>query len=394
MPSKPFEHPHNRRTFLQSGCVALGLSWGGASPPRRAFAQGPKDPSAEFFRAEGPLPVFKLDVDAEGVASLLKEPRNYVKANLLVGTQRYEQVGLHLKGNPTGSFRPWTDKPAITFNMDKFVKRQTYLGMDKFHLNNSVEDPSFVNERLLEMLFTRVSVPATRAVPVRVELNGRDVGVYVLKEGFDKQFVHRHFANTEGTLFDGGQFKDVSDALQVIQGPESGRECLKALALAAGTVDHKKRLAAFEETLDVTKFISYWCVDVLAAGYDGYPVAKNNFRLFIDGKTKKATFLGHGKDEMFQQPELPLTGPWQGLVARCLYETETGRKRYEAELKRIFKDHFPKDLILKEYDRQVDRISQSLGQASDRGKSYLKDAADHRKKILARFEYLQRKLAA
>jgi hypothetical protein len=36
-----------------------------------------------------------------------------------------------------------------------------------------------------------------------VMLNGRDVGLYVLVEGFDKTILGRHFSNPNGNLCDG-----------------------------------------------------------------------------------------------------------------------------------------------------------------------------------------------
>ena len=49
---------------------------------------------------------------------------------------------------------------------------------------------------------------------VRVELNDRKLGLYVLKEGFDSQFLGRYFKDTKGNLYDGGFLTDVNTPLR------------------------------------------------------------------------------------------------------------------------------------------------------------------------------------
>ena len=67
------------------------------------------------------------------------------------GGKTYENVGIHLKG-AAGSFRGIDDRPALTLNFDKFQKGQDYHDLDKIHLNNSVQDPSYLNELICSEL--------------------------------------------------------------------------------------------------------------------------------------------------------------------------------------------------------------------------------------------------
>ena len=88
-----------------------------------------------------------------------------------------------------GSFRPVNDRPALTLNFDKYREKQKFHGLDKLHLNNSVQDGGYLNEHLASVIFNAGGVPAPRISHARVWLNGRDLGFYVLKEGFDSQFL-------------------------------------------------------------------------------------------------------------------------------------------------------------------------------------------------------------
>jgi hypothetical protein len=86
----------------------------------------------------------------------------------------WKDVGVHLKGN-YGTFQGVDGKPSLTLNFDKFVRNQKFHGLDKFHLNNSVSDPSYMTELLCRELFLTAGVPTARVTHARLEINGRDV---------------------------------------------------------------------------------------------------------------------------------------------------------------------------------------------------------------------------
>src|SRR5204863_6314993 len=72
-------------------------------------------------------------------------------------------------------------------------------------------------------------VPAARAAHARVELNGRDAGLYVLVEGYNKRFLKRHFGDARGNLYDSEFMHDVTEPLK------------RAGALKRGSVKALKR---------------------------------------------------------------------------------------------------------------------------------------------------------
>ena len=128
------------------------------------------------------------------------------------GALELPKVGLHIKGR-VGSFRPIDDKPALTLSFDKFTPGQRFYGLRKVYLNNSVEDPTYLNEALGSELFRAAGVPAPRVGLAKVELNGRPLGLYVLKEGFAEEFLALYFRDPKGNLYDNDTGHDVDERL-------------------------------------------------------------------------------------------------------------------------------------------------------------------------------------
>src|SRR5687767_3002975 len=57
-------------------------------------------------------------------------PKPEVKATVSDGTRTYKDVAVNLKG-AAGSFRPIDDRPGLTLKFDKYVKGQTFHGLEK-----------------------------------------------------------------------------------------------------------------------------------------------------------------------------------------------------------------------------------------------------------------------
>lgn len=290
------------------------------------------DASDRFF-ADGKIRHIRIQIATTNVHALLRNPRAYVSATVYEGNKVYENVGVHLKG-AAGSFRGMDDpKPAFTLNFDKYKDGQKFHGLDKLHLNNSVQDGSFLTEAICSRLFLEAGVPTPRATHARVEFNGRDLGLYVLKEGFDRTFLRRHFANPNGNLYDGGFLQDVTDGLRKESGTSDvdDRSDLRALVAAAREPVPAKRLERLEKVLDLNRFLTFMALEMMTWHWDGYTMKKNNYRLFHDLETGKFVFLPHGMDQMFWEPSheiFPQRPPPQGLIARAVLNTSEGRRQY------------------------------------------------------------------
>ena len=294
-------------------------------------------PSASFFTT-GAVHRLQISIAPEGLASLRTNSRQHVTATLREGTNTIQNVGVHLKGS-TGSFRPLDVKPALTLSFDHFEPATRFHGLRKIHLNNSVEDPSYMNELLGGELFRAAGVPATRVTHAVVELNGRRLGLYVVKEGFTEEFLGLHFRKTGGNLYDtsaGPVGHDVDEALVKDLGANpNDRSDLEALTAAAREPDLTARWTRLQGTLDLERFLSFMALEIVLGHRDGYSLARNNFRLYHDPESDRLVFLPHGMDQLFGNPRAPLTPQMNGLVARAVMETPEGGRAYRARIESL-----------------------------------------------------------
>lgn len=286
----------------------------------------------------------KINVPPESIKSLEKDARKYVPCELVEGGISYTNVALHLKG-AAGSFRGINDKPALTLSFNRFLPRQRFYGLRKIHLNNSVQDPSYISEKLCSELFIKAGVPTPRANLALVELNGRKLGLYVLKEGFTKDFLSLYFNNTDGNLYDGGFVKDITEPLELDSGDDvKDRSDLKTLADAALEKDLNTRWKKLNEVLDVERFISFMVIENMTWDWDGYVMNRNNYRVYHNLDDGKMIFFPHGMDQMFSVTDGPYHTPPNGIVARTLIQVQDAkilyRKRYIELLETVFVPYY------------------------------------------------------
>ncbi len=308
------------------------------APAPKKSAVRPEALEADAFFKTPRVVELSLEIAPGDYEALKREPRKYVRATLKQGERTWKNVAVHLKG-AAGSFRGIDDKPGLSINMDKFTDDQNFHGLDKFHLNNSVQDPSFVSELICGEIFRSAGVPASRCAHAILTLNGKPKGFYVLKEGYDVAFLERSFGSKNGNLYDGGFLREVDQPLQVIsdKGDVAPYTELKSLWNAAQLPDPALRFKEMERLLDGDRWVSYLALEALMFDWDGYPMNRNNYRIYHDPKRDKIVFIPSGTDQMFGDPNGNLLPRFNGFVAQAYVSTPDGRQRYLNRMDEILK---------------------------------------------------------
>lgn len=375
--------------------VLLFLTWTPASGLAEAAPvsiSGKPVPALDLFE-KGEIPRVRLELSNDAIERLRTSPRKYVVGAVVEGARRYTNVSIRLKGGP-GSFRPLEDRPAFTVNFDREAPGQTFHGLKKLHLNNSVQDSSYLSEKLCREMFEAAGVPTPRAGHAVVALNDRRLGLYVLVEGVNKQFLKRYFPQTGGNVYDGHSQQDVNQRMRTNSGDApKDQSRLANLASAARTSDLAARRLALEKTLDVERFLSFMAVEVIVAHWDGYSLGRNNFRIFHDLSTDRMVFLPQGLDQTFQRKEIAAMPEMSGLVAKAVLEVPEFRERFRLRESQLLTNTFQTDPWVKRLREVAAQVRREL-EVSDpsTATTYVSRAASFRRRIQQRFDGLRTEL--
>jgi spore coat protein H len=345
-----------------------------AFPERRGYFRPPAHIQPPVSAVPGDLWRIHIDIAPEHVEKLRgyswsgwgghPQQRPEVLVTVREGRTLYTNVDLHLKG-AAGSFRPFDDKPALTLHFSKHVSGQQFHGYHQISLNNSVQDPSYLSEAICRELFEAAGVPVPRVHHATVLVNDRDLGLYVLTEGWGKPFLRRHFRDVSGNLYDGGFVQDITGTLGTNSGDHrsdrSDLDRLREVVLEPDLASHPERLA---RVLDVDRFVSLIAMEVMTCHWDGYALNRNNYRLFHDVETDRMVFMPHGLDQMFgvfrSTPDSSILPPMQGLVARALLATPEGRDSYLQRIAALRSQVFLEDQLTNRVRELARRIRPTL----------------------------------
>ncbi|MFM7322461.1 MAG: CotH kinase family protein [Armatimonadota bacterium] len=306
------------------------------------------DARADFLE-RAPIASIRLVLAPEDEVRIDTPERPSVKATLLVdGRPLPAPVGVKIKGS-AGSSRPWSEHPALTVQVAKFDKSQRFHGMAKFHLNNSVQDGSRLEEWTGSCLFRLAGYPAPRVGHARLNLGDREMGLVVLKEGFDQGFLDQAFADSQGTLYEGAFVGDIDGELErdIGTGPVS-RKDLIALTNACRDPDPARRRTGLARCLNVGAFLTFATLERMLGHWDGYVHNTNNYRLYFEPRGV-GVFLPHGMDQLFRDPQFPLAGGSNALVAAAVLgfpEWDQMQRKLVAEYEPLLRPGGPLELRL------------------------------------------------
>ena len=349
---------------LSAALVAVLLAAGAAS------GQSPKDKpdeSDQFFRGGG-IPRLVIELDDAACEALRKEGRKYVTGKLRENDRTlYEEVNFKLKG-AAGSYREFDSTPSFTVKMDKGDDDQKFHALRKFQLNKSPQDDTYLHELLASEIYRAAGILAPRVTHARVWINKRDMGLYVIKEGFDRSLLKRGFDKSGGNLYDGGFCQDIDKELQKDEGSgPDDRSDLVALLKICKETDLVKRWARVPEAVDVKAFITFMAIEMMLGHWDGYCLNRNNYRVYFDPVTKKANFLPHGMDQLFGDADASILDNPPAIVGNAIMKNPAWRADFRKRVGELL-PLFNADKL----KRRVDEVAKRLQPVLE---AYNKDAA-------------------
>ena len=316
------------RLSLTTGLLFLGLLLGllPGFASNKAYAG---TTSAEILREplfDGPVLHWEIQVRRADLAKLRNSGGPWNRENdpdssatVRAGGQVWTNVAIHLKG-AAGSFRPVDDLPALTLNFGKLQDGQTCEGHRKLHLNNSVQDASRLDEILASEMYLQSGLPTPRATRALVSLNGRYLGIYVLKGGWDKAFLKQHFGSSKGNFYDSGFLKDLDTNLERDSGEGAPDwSDLIALRQSLAVPDPAERLQRVSRHLDIDRIATLGALQILLDDWDGYLRNRNNYRVYHVPASDRLVLMPHGMDQLWRSPRGSFSPPLSSLLGQRLF---------------------------------------------------------------------------
>ena len=298
-----------------------------ATPPK---PKAPDLPNDALFA--GFVPKIELLISPENIDKLAKDPKNFVECSIKeYGGLTLEKCSVKLKGS-AGSFRQINDpRPGFSVRTDKVKKGQEFRGVGKFQLNNFAQDGTMLHEQIAGEMARKAFVPASRCTHAYLLMNGKVLGTYLLKEGFNDEFLKYFFKDTRGHLYDGGFVSEVNPNTECDRGNPNDKTRLLELIGACNEPKPDVRLARMDKVLDIDAYFRYVFVESVLTHWDGYSFNRNNYRFYEDPTTGKFHFILHGMDQTWGDPRWYVFRQPNAMVSNALWNDRAMRERFRAQ---------------------------------------------------------------
>ena len=287
-------------------------------------------------------PQFDLQISDAGIASLRAAPTTWVQATLTFQGRAYGPVGVNLKG--TSSFQPIDQKPAFRVNINEFVKGARLFGLKEILLNNMVQDPSMIHERLAYWIGRQIgTVPTPRCNHSWVTMNGAALGLYATVEEAKDTMMASSFADASGGVFTinyadfstkylpNFQYQDGTNDTTLIT------ETMSALTQQPASA----ATAAAGQFVNLHEFARYWALMVLTAHWGGWPYAPDpepvgaNARIYADPTSKQLYFIPQGINDAYETGDFDFIAKLKSKLAKDCARTPSCFQDFGGQLMEI-----------------------------------------------------------
>jgi hypothetical protein len=225
---------------------------------------------------------------------------------------------MRVKGS-VGSFRSIDETPGLTLDGQDDVA--VFRGLRRIHLDNAVQDPGHLDAAFGAAAFRRMGIESPRVQWATVELNGRDLGWYVLKEGFTAQYALRTGGAAGAVLAEplaggdlGGPFDLKAGSTEVQR--RQARELWARVGDLSRSEDPEARWQGIDRLLGIRELLDFAATEVVLAHRDGYALARNNYRLvFSAGRVR---WVPWGMDQLLVSDGFTVQPEFSGEALRAL----------------------------------------------------------------------------
>ncbi len=219
----------------------------------------------------------------------------YSACTLVIDGEKFSNVGLRAKGNNSRRLteRYGLERYSLKIEFDHY-EYGSYYGLDKFSLDASFQDNSYMKTWITYDMMEHMGVPTPLCSWAWVRVNGQDWGLFLAIEEPEEAFAKRNFGNDYGQLYK-PDYKKLADEnadvhLRYTDDDFDSYDNIFRNAKFKPTDEDKERLIAslkvlstgenLETVIDVDEVLRYFTVQVFVVNLDSY-LGKTGHNYFL-----------------------------------------------------------------------------------------------------------------
>ena len=310
----------------------------------------------------------EIEVAAEDARTILNRTTERVRCTFTFDGVVLKDVGIRQAGGTFNRFVSLDEKPTLSVKFDDFVDTQTLHGLEKMVLKDGRQDTGFVGEHLTYEVYRRAGIAAPLTAHAQVTINGKDSGIYVMREPINRDFLTRNF----GRPFSNGNLYELNYGPDPMTGPKQVRlkdevEQKRARTEMLGASDAVLNASpetfatAVSKYLDLDRYITFYAVEAVTSNYDGFSFNVNNAYLYAHPRDGRLITIPYGADSSFwaEARITKIRSPFQtprASLARRVQSSPELAQRFAAEAARVGREPVWDRKVLLDRLAQVNRI--------------------------------------
>ncbi|MDR0222777.1 MAG: CotH kinase family protein [Oscillospiraceae bacterium] len=159
------------------------------------------------------------------------QAKEWIPADVVINGTRFGMVGIRTKGNSSLSAGGSSDGDySLSFKSDKYVKGQTFFGLDSFCVNNMTGDATYMKDYIAYDIMNYIGVDTPLYNYAEITVNGESYGFGIMLERYDEAYLDRVHSTSAGELYSvkigfgqRGDFENLFDGGILNETPARGR---------------------------------------------------------------------------------------------------------------------------------------------------------------------------
>ena len=232
--------------------------------------------------------VHQIDLQVEDWAAFVEHApeEEYLPCTVVIDGEEFRQVGLRAKGNNSLSLTEeyGLSRYSLKLEFDHFLDGGTYHGLDKFSLDASFQDNSYLKTYLAYDMMDAMGVPVPLCAYAWVTVNGTPWGLFLAVEEPEEAFCRRNYGADYGELYK-PDYRSLNDenadvALRYVdENPESYDNIFRNAKFNPTAEDKRQLIGALrtlasgknlETAVDIDEVLRYFTVQVFVVNLDSY----------------------------------------------------------------------------------------------------------------------------